>query len=118
MTATSFTYTHGGIEFTFVPYDGWQEDVRTAAAFLYTHRAYSAVAKRLLGAFSPPAPPEPSTTTVHFVGGPWDGNTYEAERVVGPVFAVGDLVGSHYWLDTNSNPPAYHWDGTTEKVGT
>lgn len=50
-----FVYTHGDIEFTFIPYDGWQEDVRTAAAFLLTERSYSLPAKRLVGAFSPPA---------------------------------------------------------------
>lgn len=50
--------------------------------------------------------------TVHFRGGPWDGQTTEVERVVAPVFAVGHEVGNHYWLDTKSDPPTYHWDGT------
>lgn len=53
---------------------------------------------------------------VHFDGGPWDGQTYEVERVVGPVFAVGHEVGNHYWLDTKSDPPTYHWDGTEWEV--
>lgn len=50
-------------------------------------------------------------TTVHLVGGPWDGQQIEVECVVGPVLAVGHKVGNHYWLDTKSDPPAYHWDG-------
>lgn len=54
------------------------------------------------------APPEP--ITVHFKGGPWDGQTTNVERVVGPVFAVGHQIGNHYWLDTKSAPPTYFWD--------
>lgn len=51
-------------------------------------------------------------TTVHFVGGPWDGQSYEVERVVAPVFGAGHPIGNHYWLDTKSgNTPTYHWDG-------
>lgn len=51
-----FSYRHGDIDFEFLPYDGWQEDVRTAAAFLLRERPdRTAVADRLLGAFSPPA---------------------------------------------------------------
>lgn len=50
-------------------------------------------------------------TTVHFRGGPWDGQTYEVERIVGPVFAVGHEIGNAYWLDSKSDPPTYHWNG-------
>jgi hypothetical protein len=50
-------------------------------------------------------------TTLHFAGGPWNGRAYEADRVVGPVFAVGHEIGNHYWLDSKSDPPTYHWDG-------
>jgi hypothetical protein len=51
--------------------------------------------------------------TVHFQGGPWHGQTYEVEQVVGPVFGVGHEIGNHYWLDSKSgNTPTYHWDGT------
>jgi len=50
---------------------------------------------------------------VGFKGGPWDGQFYEVEHIMGPVFAVGHLVGNHYWFDSNSgNKPTYHWDGT------
>lgn len=49
---------------------------------------------------------------VHFKGGPWADQTAEVERVVGPVFAVGNLIGNHYWLDTKSDPPTYVWDGS------
>lgn len=106
-----FAYDHGGIEFTFIPYAGWQEDVRTAASFLLAERSHSLPAKRLLGAFSPPASAH-AKTTVHFVGGPWEGQTYETERIVGPLFAVGHNVGNHYWLDSKSDPATYVWDGT------
>lgn len=47
---------------------------------------------------------------VHFRGGPWNGQTYEVERVVGPLFAVGHEIGNHYWLDSKSDPPTYFWD--------
>lgn len=50
-------------------------------------------------------------TTVHFTGGPWAGQTYDTKQVTAPVFAVGDPAGNHYWLDTKSDPPMYHWDG-------
>lgn len=53
--------------------------------------------------------PEPRVVTVHFAGGPWDQRTTEVDRVVGPVFAVGHEVGNHYWLDSKSDPPTYHW---------
>lgn len=53
---------------------------------------------------------EPRKVEVHFRGGPWAGQTYEVERVVGPVFAVGDEIGNHYWLDSKSDPPTYIWD--------
>lgn len=48
---------------------------------------------------------------VHFIGGPWAGQTFEIDRVVGPLFGVGHEIGKHYWLDTKSDPPTYHWDG-------
>jgi hypothetical protein len=52
------------------------------------------------------------------VGGPWDTQTIEVERVVGPVFGVGHHIGNHYWLDTKSgDPPKYHWDGTVVSGG-
>lgn len=54
---------------------------------------------------------KPSKVTVHFVGGPWHGQTYEVEMVVGPLFAVGHEVGNHYWLDSKSDPPTYQWAG-------
>lgn len=50
--------------------------------------------------------------TVHFIDGPWSGQSYEVERVVGPVFGAGHEVGNHYWLDTKSDPPTYFWDGS------
>lgn len=49
---------------------------------------------------------------VHFVGGPWAGQTYKVDRVVGPVFGVGHEIGNHYWLDSKSDPPTYHWNET------
>ena len=52
----------------------------------------------------------PPPVVVRFVGGPWDGQTVEVERVVGPVFAAGHEVGNHYWLDTKSDPPTYFWE--------
>ncbi len=58
------------------------------------------------------AVPEPPKATVHFSGGPWAGQTYETERVIGPLFAVGHEIGNHYWLDTKSDPPTYYWDDT------
>jgi len=61
---------------------------------------------------------EESLTEVAFVGGPWDTQTIEVERVVGPVFGVGHHIGNHYWLDTKSgDPPKYHWDGTVVSGG-
>lgn len=48
--------------------------------------------------------------TVHFQGGPWNGTTYEVERVIGPLFAVGHEIGNHYWLDSKSDPPTYFWN--------
>jgi hypothetical protein len=36
----------------------------------------------------------------------------DTKRLTAPVFAVGHEVGNHYWLDTKSDPPTYHWDGT------
>lgn len=56
--------------------------------------------------------PAPKRVAVHFAGGPWNGKTTDVEYVVAPVFAPGHEVGNHYWLDTKSDPPAYHWDGT------
>ena len=50
--------------------------------------------------------------TVHFTGGPWDGKTTVVKTVTAPVFAAGDNVGNHYFLDTESDPPVFHWDGT------
>lgn len=47
--------------------------------------------------------------TVHFEGGPWHGQTYEAATVTAPVFAVGSATGRDYWLDTKSDPPTYRW---------
>ena len=52
---------------------------------------------------------ERAMTTAHFAGGPWDGQQVEMEQVVGPVFGVGHDFGNHYWLDTKSDPPTYHW---------
>lgn len=49
-------------------------------------------------------------TVVVFAGGPWDGQSHTVPRVIGPVFAVGDEIGNHYWLDSKSDPPTYHWD--------
>lgn len=54
---------------------------------------------------------EDPKTRVSFNGGPWDQETAEVGRVVGPVFAVGHQVGNHYWLNSKSDPPTYHWDG-------
>lgn len=53
-------------------------------------------------------------STVRFSGGPWDGKTTDVASVVGPVFAVGDQVGNHYWLDTKgrTGEVTYYWDGT------
>ena len=48
---------------------------------------------------------------VTFKGGPWDEQKWTVERVVGPVFAVCHAIGGHYWLDSKSDPPTYHWDG-------
>lgn len=50
------------------------------------------------------------SVTVHFRGGPWDGERVQVERVVGPVFNVGVEPGNRYWLDTKSDPPTYHWN--------
>lgn len=51
-----FRYRHGDVAFEFLPYEGWPEDVRTAAAFLLRERPdRTDVAARLLSAFSPPA---------------------------------------------------------------
>jgi hypothetical protein len=56
-------------------------------------------------------------TVVYFDGGPWDGKSTDVDRVVGPLFALGDDVGSHYWLDPNSDPPTYHWEADlVEKI--
>lgn len=52
--------------------------------------------------------PDPPIT-VHFEGGPWHGKTAAIDTVTAPVYAVGHDTGKHYWLDTNSNPPTYHW---------
>lgn len=52
----------------------------------------------------------PRAITVRFSGGPWGGTTREVEKVVGPVFAPGDEVGNHYWLDTKMDPPTYFWN--------
>lgn len=49
------------------------------------------------------------TITVHFDGGPWAGRTALMRTVTAPVFAVGDAEGKHYWLDSASDPPTYHW---------
>lgn len=49
------------------------------------------------------------TVTVYLRGGPWDGQTREVERVVGPLLSVGHEIGNHYWLDTKSDPPTYYW---------
>lgn len=67
-----------------------------------------------LTAHDSPPPPPPAAVMV-FVGGPWDGKSHTG-RVTAPVFAVGDEVGNHYWLDTKSDPPTYHWDGTEWEV--
>lgn len=56
-------------------------------------------------------------TTVHFVGGPWDGLHVEEERVVGPVYGVGHEIGNRYWLDTKSDPPTYYWDAQRDGDG-
>lgn len=53
-----------------------------------------------------------SSVTVWFVGGPWDAKTTDVPRVVGPMYAVGDIIGKHYWLDVKSDPPTYHWDNS------
>lgn len=53
-----------------------------------------------------------SAVVMVFKGGPWDGQSH-AGRVTAPVFAVGDSIGNHYWLDTKSDPPTYIWDGTS-----
>ncbi len=50
------------------------------------------------------------TVIATLVGGPWAGMV-EMDRIVGPVFAAGHPIGNHYWLDTKSDPPAYHWYG-------
>lgn len=62
--------------------------------------------------FCRPARHETRQVEVSFNGGPWNGETTQVERVVGPLFAVGHQVGNHYWLDSKSDPPAYYWDGT------
>ena len=60
---------------------------------------------------------EEHTTQVTFAGGPWNGQTYGVERVVGPVFAVGHVIGNHYWLDSKGRgTPTYHWDGTEWEI--
>lgn len=51
------------------------------------------------------------TTRITFYGGPWDGEHSDVFMVTGPVFSVGHAIGSHYWLNTKSDPPRYHWDG-------
>lgn len=55
-------------------------------------------------------PTEPRVVTVHFSGGPWNGQTIEVERVISPVFLPGNEVGNHYWLDIKSDPPTYFWN--------
>lgn len=53
--------------------------------------------------------------TVHFSGGPWDGKQADVRIATAPVFAVGHEVGNHYWLDTESDPPTYFWDGPQQE---
>lgn len=67
-----FAYTNGGVDFRFIPYDGWQEDVRTAAAFLLRERSYATPAKRLLAAFSPPAEVECGYDACRVQRGEWN----------------------------------------------
>src|ERR1700733_9680706 len=56
--------------------------------------------------------PELRKVPVSFSGGPWDGQTYDVDRVVAPVFGAGHEIGNHYWLDVKSgNTPTYYWDG-------
>jgi hypothetical protein len=58
----------------------------------------------------------PDVIAVHFAGGPWDGQSVMVDRIVGPVFAVGHVIGNHYWLDARSSPPTYHWWGEPESA--
>lgn len=62
------------------------------------------------GELRPIAERAPRKITVRLFGGPWNG-TVEVDHVVGPVFAVGDPIGNHYWLDSKSDPPTYWWRG-------
>jgi hypothetical protein len=55
---------------------------------------------------------EQASVTVRFAGGPWDGKQADGCAVVAPVFAPGHEVGDHYYLDTEGDPPTYHWDGS------
>ena len=54
--------------------------------------------------------------TVTFVGGPWDEKTTRVDHIVAPVFGPGHEIGNHYWLDTESDPPTYHWDGVDWEI--
>lgn len=53
-----------------------------------------------------------TSTTVHFDGGPWNGETTDLEQIVAPVFSPAHEIGKNYWLDTKGRPgkpPTYHW---------
>jgi hypothetical protein len=53
-----------------------------------------------------------TSTTVRFDGGPWDAWSLPLETVTAPVYDPSHSIGRNYWLDTNSNPPIYHWRDT------
>lgn len=55
--------------------------------------------------------PAGPTETVHFAGGPWNGQTAIVPDVYVPEFEAGDPIGAHYLLDTEHAPPTYHWHG-------
>jgi hypothetical protein len=97
--------------------DGWNVFVQRPGYPLNTlHLPTEQDARRVVAAITDAlkdrAHEHPQPFTVHFTGGPWDGKTYDAERIVAPVFAAGHLIGNHYYLDTKSEPPTYFWDGT------
>ena len=97
--------------------DGWNVFVQRPGYPLTTlHLPDEAAAHKVIGAITDAIRDrhrdQPDTFTIHFQGGPWGGQTAQVERIVAPVFAVGHIVGNHYYLDTKSDPPTYFWDGT------
>lgn len=50
----------------------------------------------------------PRLVAVSFVGGPWNGETRDIERVI----TLLPATGGEYWLDVKSDPPSYFWQPT------